>query len=151
VFQAHERGYQLARATHNKATAARLAVQLGYDAYGFRGPADAQGWVERAALLVDGHPPSVASGTIALMRAHVALLVERDPEAAHELAERAPVEAHEAGAVDVEMQALALGGLARASLGEIRRWNARPRRRRRRGRRRDVGRRLDRNRLLLPR
>lgn len=119
AFEAHERGYHLARAQRDDPTAARLAVQLGYDAYAFRGLAEAQGWVERASLLVDGHPSSVASATIALMRAHLALLGDHDPEAARELAGRARVEAREAGAVDVEMQALALGGLAQASLGEV--------------------------------
>ena len=70
-------------------------------------------------MLVDGRPPSGASATIALMRAHLALLADYDPEAAFAMAGRALAEAREAGAVDVEMQALALGGLARASLGEI--------------------------------
>jgi ATP/maltotriose-dependent transcriptional regulator MalT len=119
AFEAHERGYQLARAGRDDATAARLAVQLGYDAYSFRGLAEAQGWVERAAMLVDGRAPSVASATIALMRAHLALLGDHDPETAVAMAGRALAEAREARAVDVEMQALALGGLARASLGEI--------------------------------
>jgi DNA-binding CsgD family transcriptional regulator len=119
AFEAHERGYHLARARRDDATAARLAVQLGYDAYAFRGLAEAQGWVERAALLVEGRPPSVASATIALMRGHLALLGDHDPSSACELAERSRVEAREAGAVDVEMLALALGGLARASLGEV--------------------------------
>jgi len=119
AFQAHECGFHLARARHDDATAAQLAVQLGYDAYAFRGLAEAQGWVERAALLVDGRPPNVASATIALMRAHLALLADHDPGTARDLAERARAEAREAGAVDVEMQALALGGLARASQGEV--------------------------------
>jgi len=111
AFQAHECGFHLARARHDDATAAQLAVQLGYDAYAFRGLAEAQGWVERAALLVDGRPPNVASATIALMRAHLALLADHDPGTARDLAERARAEAREAGAVDVEMQALALGAL----------------------------------------
>jgi ATP/maltotriose-dependent transcriptional regulator MalT len=119
AFEAHERGYQLARARGDDASAARLAVQLGYDAYSFRGPAEAQGWVERAGMLVDGRPPSAASATIAMMRAHLGLLADHDPDAAVGLADRAVAEAREARAVNVEMQALALGGLARASRGQI--------------------------------
>jgi hypothetical protein len=119
ALEAHERGYKLARARGDDATAARLAVQLGYDAYAFRGLAEAQGWVERAAMLVDGGSASVASATISLMRAHLALLGDHDPESACELAGQALAEARAIGAVDVEMQALALNGLARASLGAV--------------------------------
>ena len=61
AIEAHERGYRLARSLGDAATAARLAIQLGQDAYAFRGPAEASGWVERAALLVEGEPPSVAA------------------------------------------------------------------------------------------
>jgi DNA-binding CsgD family transcriptional regulator len=119
ALEAHERGYKLARARRDDATAARLAVQLGYDAYAFRGLAEAQGWVERAAMLVEGRPASVASATISLMRAHLALLGEHDPEGARQLTAQAVAEAREIGAVDIEMQALALNGLAQASLGTV--------------------------------
>src|SRR5262245_49448669 len=51
AFAAHERGYRLARSRGDAATAARLAIHLCLDAYTFRGPAEASGWVERAALL----------------------------------------------------------------------------------------------------
>jgi ATP/maltotriose-dependent transcriptional regulator MalT len=119
ALEAHERGYKLARAQHDDEAAARLAVQLGYDAYAFRGLAEAQGWVERAAMLVDGRSASVASATIALMRAHLALLGDHDPEGACQLSSHAVAEAREIGAVDVEMLARALNGLARASLGAV--------------------------------
>ena len=47
AIDAHERGYRIARADGDAATAARLAIQLAHDAYAFRGPAEASGW-ERA-------------------------------------------------------------------------------------------------------
>ena len=53
AFDANERGYRLAREQGDDELR-RLAVQLGYDAYSFRGPAEAQGWVERAGMLVEG-------------------------------------------------------------------------------------------------
>jgi hypothetical protein len=59
AIEAHERGYRLARSRGDAASAARLAIQLCYDAYAFRGPAEASGWVERAALLVEGQPPTL--------------------------------------------------------------------------------------------
>jgi uncharacterized protein HemY len=68
AFDAHERAFRLASAHGDDTTTARLAVQLAYDAYSFRGPAEAQGWAERAAMLVDGQPASVASATVSLLR-----------------------------------------------------------------------------------
>src|SRR3954469_1321225 len=73
AMEAHERGYRLARSRGDAATAARLAIQLCHDAYAFRGPAEASGWVERAALLIEGEPPSVATAWVTLLRAHFAL------------------------------------------------------------------------------
>ena len=116
--EAHERGYRLARARGDSAAAARLAIQLGYDAYAFRGPAEASGWIERAAMLVDGEPPSVAAACVPMMRAHLALLVDHDPDLARAESARAIALAREVGAVDVEMLALGLNGLALVSLGE---------------------------------
>ena len=73
AIEAHERGYRLARSRGDVAAAAQLAIQLGYDAYAFRGPGEASGWVERAAMLVDGEPPSVAAASVPMLRAHLAL------------------------------------------------------------------------------
>ena len=118
AIEAHERGYRLARKRGDAAAAAQLAIQLGYDAYAFRGPAEASGWIERAAMLVDREPPSVASAFVPMMRAHLALLVNHDPEAARIQSEQAIALARKVGAVDVEMLALGLNGLALVSLGE---------------------------------
>jgi DNA-binding CsgD family transcriptional regulator len=118
AIEAHERGYRLARSQKDAATAARLAIQLCHDAYAFRGPAEASGWVERAALLVEGEPPSVATAWVSLLRAHFALADHR-PDLAVEGSAEAIALAREAGAVDVEMLALALNGLALVSSGEI--------------------------------
>jgi LuxR family maltose regulon positive regulatory protein len=116
--KAHERGYRLARTRGDGAAAARLAIQLGYDAYAFRGPAEASGWVERAAMLVDGKPPSAAAAFVPMMRAHLALLVDHDPDLARAESAQAIALARDVGAVDVEMLALGLNGLALVSLGD---------------------------------
>jgi DNA-binding CsgD family transcriptional regulator len=118
AIEAHERGYRLARSRGDAATAARLAIQLCHDAYAFRGPAEASGWVERAALLVEGRPPSVATAWVSLIRAHFAL-ADHHPAEALEGSARAIALAREVEAVDVEMLALALNGLALVSTGEI--------------------------------
>jgi len=118
AIEAHERGYRLARSRGDAATAARLAIQLCHDAYAFRGPAEASGWVERAALLVEGQPPSVATAWVTLIRAHFAL-ADHHPDVALEGSARAIALAREVDAVDVEMLALALNGLALVGTGEI--------------------------------
>lgn len=102
AIEAHELGYRLARAERDGATAAPLAIQLAYDGYAFRGKAEASRWVERAALLVDGEPPSVAAACVPMLRAHLALLSDHDPESARVESERAIALAREVGAVDVE-------------------------------------------------
>ncbi len=118
AIEAHERGYRLARSHGDGATAARLAIQLAHDAYAFRGPAEASGWVERAALLIDGMPPSVATAWVTLLRAHFALS-DHHPNVALKGSAQAIALARELEAVDVEMLALALNGLALVSTGEI--------------------------------
>lgn len=119
AVDAHERGYALARSRDDAAMAAQLAIQLGYDAYAFHGPAEASGWVERAAMLVAGEPPSAASACVPMVRAHLALLLNHDPGLAREESARAIALAQEVGAVDVEMLALGLNGLSLVSAGEI--------------------------------
>jgi ATP/maltotriose-dependent transcriptional regulator MalT len=118
AIEAHELGYRLARSLGDAATAARLAIQLGHDAYAFRGPAEASGWVERAALLVEGEPPSVAAAWVSLLRATFAL-ADHDPASAEAESSRALALAREVEAVDVEMLALSVNGLALVSSGAI--------------------------------
>ena len=100
-------------------TAARLAVQLGYDAYAFRGVAEAVGWGERAAMLVEGRAPSVASAYVPFVRAYMALLAQHDPLTAISSASEAVRIAKEVGAVDVEVLSVALGGLALVASGRV--------------------------------
>ena len=118
AIEAHELGYRLARSLGDAATAARLAIQLGQDAYAFRGPAEASGWVERAALLVEGKPPSVAAAWVSLLRAQFAL-ADHDPARGQAESARALALAREVGGVDVEMLALSVNGLALVSSGAI--------------------------------
>ena len=118
AIEAHERGYRLARSRGDVASAARLAIQLCFDAYAFRGPAEASGWVERAALLVEGQPPSVATAWVSVIRAQFALADHR-PDSAQAESALALTLAREVGAVDVEMLALSVNGLALVSIGEI--------------------------------
>ncbi len=119
AFAAHEEGFRLARAAGEPDTAARLAVQLAYDAYAFRGVAEAVGWGERAAMLVEGRAPSVASAYVPFVRAYMALLAQHDPPTAISSASEAVRIAKEVGAVDVELLSVALGGLAMVASGRV--------------------------------
>jgi len=120
ALENHEAGFRLARSNGDDDSAARLAIQLGYDAYAFRGTAEATGWVERAAMLTEGRPPSLASAMVPMLLAHLAIHAEHDPDAARDQSAHALDLAREVGAIDVEMLALGLNGLARVSVGEIR-------------------------------
>jgi hypothetical protein len=102
AIDVHERGYRLARSRGDAATAARLAIQLCHDAYAFRGPAEASGWVERAALLIEGESPSVAAAWVSVLRAQFAL-ADHDPDSAQAESAQAIALAREVGAVDVEI------------------------------------------------
>lgn len=119
ALDAHERAFRLARTLGDDDAAALVAVQLSYDAYSFHSPAEAMGWAERAAMLVEGRPPTTASAFVPFMHAYLALLGRHDPEAAR----RGSVESGElarlSGAVDLQMLSLALEGLALVSVGKI--------------------------------
>lgn len=119
AFAAHEEGYRLARERGDDDAAARLAVQLGYDAYCFRSVPEAIGWAERAAMLVEDRPPSVASAFVPYIRGYMALLGEHDPARAREGSRVARRLARQVGAVDLELMAVALEGLALVAEGRV--------------------------------
>jgi len=118
AIDAHERGYRLARSLDDAATAARLAIQLAHDTYAFRGPSEASGWVERAALLIEAEPPSVAAAWVSVLRAQFAL-ADHDPDSAQAESAQGLALAREVAAIDVEMIALSVNGLALVSSGQI--------------------------------
>jgi ATP/maltotriose-dependent transcriptional regulator MalT len=119
AFEAHESGYRLARRLGQDEAAARLAVQLAIDAYGMGRPAEANGWSERALQLTEGVEQSEGRALAVALRAHVAMLVDNDVARARELSAEAIGLARAARSFDVETVALALGGLALVSSGEI--------------------------------
>lgn len=119
AIAAHETAFRLARDAGDDDAAAAAAVQLSYDAYAFRGPAEAMGWVERAAMLVDGRPATAATAFIPFVRAYLALLAHHDPEAGRSGAAEAAAIARSVGAVDIELLALSLEGLSLVALGRI--------------------------------
>jgi ATP/maltotriose-dependent transcriptional regulator MalT len=120
AFDAHERGYRLARESGDHLLAARLALDLAFDAGAFRGPAELQGWMERAGRLLRQVPePSEELGIHTYLRAYLALNVRHDPVEARRLAAEALELARAGGSVDGEMVCLSLEGLARVAQGEV--------------------------------
>ena len=119
ALAAHEQGYRLARELGDDRAAARLALELAFDAGVFRGPAEAAGWVARAGHLLEQVPgPSEEHGILTYFRANLALR-SHDPGTARALAAEAAAMARAGGSVDGEMISLALEGLALVAGGEV--------------------------------
>jgi DNA-binding NarL/FixJ family response regulator len=120
ALDAHERGFRLALDAGEPAVAARIALELVIDCLNFRGPAEAGGWLERAARLVEGLPLGELHGMLAYERANMALLIEHDPGKARAIAgamlAQVPPELRGDGGV---MALLSLEGLALVAEGEV--------------------------------
>jgi DNA-binding CsgD family transcriptional regulator len=120
ALAAHERGFRLALEAGESAVAARIALELVIDCLNFRGPAEASGWLERAARLLDGVPLGEAHGMLAYQRANLALLIEHDPGKARAIAgevlAQVPPELRSDGGV---MALLSLEGLALVADGQV--------------------------------
>jgi tetratricopeptide (TPR) repeat protein len=86
-------------------------VELVTDCLLFRGPAEAQGWLERAARVLKGVPMGEERGRLIYLQARFALAAH-DPRTAYSIAHAGVVAARLGGAFDGEMACLALEGLA---------------------------------------
>jgi len=73
ALPAHERAYRLARGAGDDAAAARLAIELTFDAGQFRGAAEANGWLERAVDLLERLPTCPEHAVSAYLRGNRAL------------------------------------------------------------------------------
>jgi ATP/maltotriose-dependent transcriptional regulator MalT len=119
ALDAHERGYRLARKLGDTPAAARLALELVFDCYAFRGPAELNGWLERARSVLEGLPTSREHAVLAYVEANLALNRGHDPAAARALVARGLEIARAARSVDGEMVCLALEGLAYLADGDV--------------------------------
>ena len=116
---AHEAAYRLSRERGDARMGARAALELVFDCALFRGPAEARGWLERAARLLGEVPAGYEQGLLMYLRARFALAGEHDPEGALRLARDGAEFARMGDAFDGEMVCLALEGLAMVADGRV--------------------------------
>ena len=118
ALAAHERAYAGYRDADRVVDAARMAIALAWDYRAFRGEgAVSDGWLARARRLLEGREPTRELGWLAVREASFAL--QSDPELARERCDEAEAIGRALPDVDVEMTAIALGGLVRVSQGDV--------------------------------
>jgi DNA-binding CsgD family transcriptional regulator len=119
TIEARREAFRLYLDDGDAASAARVAVSLAWD-HIFRGERSvAGGWVARAERLLEGLGPVAEAGAVAIVRAHIALMVDRDPVEAHRLAIEGTGIGRRVGSRDLEMLALAYEGFALVSAGRV--------------------------------
>lgn len=115
---ARERAYVLRRERGETVEAARVAGFLAWDYGAMRGAsAVANGWLQRARRLVEGLPPSAEQAWLPLIEA--SFHIDTDAQAVLRLSTEAAEQASRHGALDIEMTARTLQGLALVSLGRV--------------------------------
>ncbi|MGQ0604016.1 MAG: LuxR C-terminal-related transcriptional regulator [Anaerolineales bacterium] len=120
TFDARERAYRLYRQREDFQGAARMATNLAYDYYSFRGEyAIASGWLQRAHRLLEGLDLVPEQGLLAIFEGYFALMLNHDTAKARRLGEQAAQIGDRLKVIDIEMLALALEGLARVCAGDI--------------------------------
>jgi DNA-binding NarL/FixJ family response regulator len=118
AIDARERAYALRRASKQTVEAARLAGFLAWDYGAFRGAtAVASGWLERARRLLEDLPRSAEEAWLPLIEASFHL--DTNPREVLRLSTEAAAHARTHGALDIEMTARTLRGLALVSLGNV--------------------------------
>ena len=120
LFDARERAYRLYRGRGDQAGAARIAVNLAWDCWAFRGEhAVANGWLQRARRLLEDLPDSSERAWLELREGALALLEDGDPDRAHAHATEGIRAAKAAGNFDLEMLGRAVQGLALVASGAV--------------------------------
>jgi ATP/maltotriose-dependent transcriptional regulator MalT len=120
TFPARERAYRLFLARGDRRGAARVAAFHAIDYCSLRDePAIANGWIQRARRLTAELDTCPEQAMIAAWEGHIALMTRGDTARARALSVEAGAIARSVGAVDWEMLALSLEGVARVFDGEI--------------------------------
>jgi DNA-binding NarL/FixJ family response regulator len=118
AISARERAYVIRREQGATAEAARVAAFLAWDYGAMRGAnAVANGWLQRARRLTEQLPPSAERAWLPLIEA--SFHIDTDPATVLRLSVEAAGQAQRHGALDIEMTARTLQGLALVSLGRM--------------------------------
>ena len=119
TIEVRERAHRGYRERGDDLAAARVAGALAWDSLLFGGrPAVAQGWIDRAARLLEGHEPGPEHAWLAVREAEVALAVG-SPQLALAAARRAISFAERLALGDVEVVGRSLEGLALVHEGVV--------------------------------
>ena len=118
AIAARERAYVMRREDGRPAEAARVAGFLAWDYGALRGAtAIANGWLQRARRLSAELPPSAEHAWLPLIEA--SFYLDTDAAKVLRLSTEAAEHARAHGALDIEMTARTLQGLAHVSLGDV--------------------------------
>ena len=121
TFGARERAYRSYRERGDYRGAARSAMWLALDFIDFRNDtAVANGWMQRAHRLLEPSPRSPEYAWLLACEAHRALMADKNPVTAHQLATEVVRISEALGLFDLEMLGRALEGLALVSQGRVR-------------------------------
>jgi ATP/maltotriose-dependent transcriptional regulator MalT len=113
TFRARARAYHLYRECGDRLGAARVAAFHAVDYCSLRNaPAVASGWIRRARRMLEDLSPSPEHAMVAAWEGHIALATGQGTSAAHRLCAEATAIAQSIGAIDWEMVALAVNGMA---------------------------------------
>ncbi len=120
VFDVRERAYRLYRERNDAVGAARVAVWMGWDYWAFRGEdAVANGWLQRARRLLEGHGQVPELAWLELREGALALFEHGDPDQAFRHAAAGIAVAQALGSIDLEMLGRAVQGLALVTSGAV--------------------------------
>jgi DNA-binding NarL/FixJ family response regulator len=120
TLDARERAYRAYRERDDPLGAARMAIWLTWDYLAFRAEfAVAGGWLERARRLLEGRERTAEYGWLLTREGELDLFRRHDPRRAQDLGRRAAELGRAVGDPGVEMNGLALEGLALVTAGEV--------------------------------
>jgi DNA-binding NarL/FixJ family response regulator len=120
VFDVRERAYRLYQERKDTVSAARIAVWMAWDYWAFRGEdAVANGWLQRARRLLEGHGEVPELAWLELREGALALFEHGDPDSAFRHAATGIGVAQAVGSIDLEMLGRSLQGLALVTSGAV--------------------------------
>jgi ATP/maltotriose-dependent transcriptional regulator MalT len=119
TFEARRRAFHGYRTAGDRRGAARVATALAWDHLLAGDQAVCRGWRQRAGRLVDGLDPCSEHGGLAILDAHLAIIVDHDAPAAERASRDAVSLGRELAEIDLEMLGSAYQGLALVTQGKI--------------------------------